>query len=246
VSLKKIRHSKGRVVLFDWDGTVVPDFTILPWVARLSEEGLVRYGTTDRIRKTFECYYKGRKSYEDLCRDTASIYARGIAGFHSADLSMAAEQFVRSQQSNLYPYAPALFRRLDKLDIRTIVVSGAPICVLQAFAKKHPIHEMFGLEIAIDGSGYFVPRIMQNGGLIAEKERFVRALASECRVIMAFGNSLSDTPLFSVAEHGIVINNPKCIFPDTIQSNLIRAAADEVEPLVDNMIERYEVESGHH
>lgn len=224
--------------LFDWDETVQPGFTILTWSDYLCEKGLFDRKALARIKDLFYRSNQGEMRYEDfLCR-TASAYAEGLMGQNAHYVSSVTAEFVDIKSGQLYPFAPNVFHRLDKLGLKATIISGSPIMVLQAYAERYSIDQVFGLKVAVDSSGCFTNLVTENPGVSEQKASAIGKLPPDARIYLAFGNSLSDLPLFKAAEVGIVINNKKELFPDSVTARLHWATPETAEKLALELIER--------
>ncbi len=181
--------------LFDWDETVQPGFTILTWSEYLCRKGMFDREALMVIQDLFYRSRQGEMKYEELLSRSASIYGEGMEGQRVQDVSSATTEFVDINSSQLYEFAPRMFNHLDKLGIKTTVISGAPVMVLEAYAQKYSIDQVFGLDIGVDSSGRFTKLVRENPGVIEQKASTLLKLPADARIYLAFGNSLSDLPL---------------------------------------------------
>ncbi len=226
------------VALFDWDGTVSPDFTLVPWIRFLCARNLLTKESIESIEYLFLSYEQHRIRYKELADETALAYAQGLAGIRLRAISKAATEFVCSNQHPIYSYAPNLFRNFRALHITNIVVSGAPAELLRAYAKQHFIDHVYGVELEVDSRGIFTGVVTNNPGSAEEKAHIVDSLDRSAKVLFAFGNNLADLPLLSVAQVGIVLNNNARTFPANIRERLTYCTPDNVDEVIHGILQR--------
>ncbi len=235
-ALKEEYRDRQLLALFDWDGTVYPGFTLRSWTKFLVAQGLFSTTAQTQIADLFGLYYKGKIGHDELSNETSFVYAVGVSGQLVENISFAATEFIQSAEQRPYAFAGRVFNLLRSEGVQNIVISGVPAQVLRAYAKQFPLDQVVGLEIAIDElSKRFTNAIVSNPGQSIGKKLAVRRLPQTARILLAFGNSISDLPLFTEAEIGIVLNN-KDDFPEFIRTKLISLEVSEVEAIVANTL----------
>jgi phosphoserine phosphatase len=197
-----------RIALVDWDGTIRKDFTIRLWVHRLTGAGLLPGKITDQLERLFVRYHDNMLSHDDLARLSAVIYANSLTGLSSRLVARHAHQFLVSDQKHLFSFSTRLLASLHKQGIAVIVVSGAPMEILQLYCKSLRLKAAHGLNIE-SKNGVYTGSILENPGISKEKEDVVRQIldSHNMRVVMAMGNSPSDDPLFQAAPVNVIVNN---------------------------------------
>ena len=231
--------TQGRrlAALFDWDGTVYQGFTILPWTRYLNSNKLFSSSAIKQIEDLFRKYEQGEIDHDNLSKETSLIYAADLSGRSIEEVSKAAIDFASLSQSQLFAFAKTLFSTLSTFGMINVVVSGAPAILLRGYAKYLAMDHIFGLELTEDASsGKFLNSIKVNPGVSEQKALIVQSLPKDMKAIIAFGNSLSDLPLFDAAEFGIVVNSIKASFPEPIRQNLLFLSADDVDSAVLNIL----------
>lgn len=224
--------------LFDWDGTVNPGFTLLPWTSFLRDRELLTAQSFHKITGLFHAYNNSEINHEMLCHSTADAYAQGLRGRDSKEIEVVAGLFVQMGDPKLYSYATELFALLKYQKISIVVVSGTPSILLREYAKVYPIDQVFGLELRANARDALTGEILNNPGLMKDKNAVVGSLPKGIEVLYAFGNSISDTPLFEIAEVAVLVNGFKNCFPRSLTSKLNALKLEDVVGFVKKSLTR--------
>lgn len=210
-TVRKIVQSDSmrRLALLDWDGTLRRGYTIVPWVKQLVRVGVLSKNCKEGLLQFFLDYKKESISHDDLARLTAGMYAKHLRGQLKARLKDQARIFVNSDQNALFKWSRELMTRLKSSNISTIVISGAPIEVLEAFQRPLQLDVVYGLDLEVE-NGVYTGRVRLNPGISTVKKRVVDELARVTKggsVLIAFGDSSSDMPLFDSAKVSVMVGD---------------------------------------
>ncbi|MGI8425303.1 MAG: HAD family hydrolase [Actinomycetota bacterium] len=195
------------VCLFDWDGTLRRGITALDWMEFLTPLVPNARRSASDMKELLEDYRSGEVNYRHLVRKAAELYAKCIAEVAVEHVTSLADQFAQEDRRSLFDFVPSLLQRLHAKEIATVVVSGAPVEVLQAYRRMLPIDRIYGLVVE-RRNGYFTGSIQLNHGLMGKKREVVAALLAEGYTIkLAAGNSTSDLPLLEHPERRFLISD---------------------------------------
>ncbi len=198
---------KRKVILTDWDGTIRKGFTLHSWVKFLSQESKISPHYVEKVEELFKVYYRGDLSHDLLAKKTAEIYAKSLKGYPKTGISILAKEFVECDGHNLYDYSTYLFDFLISKSIGIIVISGAPLEILEQYREKFNLYRVYGLEIETDSKGLYTGRIKQNFGLSQQKELLRLTLDKEFSVIIGLGNSYADIAILRNVQLAIILDN---------------------------------------
>ncbi len=195
-----------RICLCDWDGTLRPGFILEDWLGHLSLEKTVGSEFAIECRQKIAEYQKGVLPYEKLVIEAGNIYASALNGIDEHKVKLCAERFVLKDRSNLFAFTEPLLAFLRRNKIETIVVSGGPVEVLKAYGRILPISRIYALRLRISKSRHYTADVLENHGVLMEKERIARSFTSKCNdVFLALGNAPTDQPLFAFAKHALLL-----------------------------------------
>lgn len=195
-----------RFCLSDWDGTLRPGFILDDWLEHLATEGIVGIDFAAACNHLIAEFHKGLLPYNDLVLEAASVYASALKAVSQHEITLSAQRFVYADRSNLFPFTETLLALLQRNNIDTIVVSGGPVEVLEAYCHILPISSVYALRLKIGDSGHYTGEVLENHGLLQEKHRVVQSLKSQRKeVFLALGNAPTDQPLFASTKHAFLL-----------------------------------------
>lgn len=200
-----MNHQYQEISLFDWDGTLRADYTLLDWVMHLIRENFLDELVFNCLKKTFKEFNDGILTYSNLVINTADVYAKSIARINESNLNIQAEIFA-SNDRKLFPFVSDLIEFLHRKNLEVVIISGTPTIVLNAFASKLGIDQSFGLDLDKTPDGAYNGLILRNHGLYSYKKKLVdKFLAEDRKIILGVGNSKADLPLLENASKGFIL-----------------------------------------
>jgi phosphoserine phosphatase len=197
-------RTKPMVCLADWDGTLRPGYTVQDWLPFLANKFQIGPDHEEALNKVFLSYRNGTITYEQLVGEAAIVHARALAGLSITSVANAAAEFVAGDRK-LFAYTRKWFDTLRNHNISVIIVSGAPYEVLNAYAALLDLSQVFALRICRDNNACYTSGVEINYGCYDDKSVIANKVAGEADILLALGNSFSDSPLFAVAQKGFFI-----------------------------------------
>jgi len=199
----------SSIALSDWDLTFSKDFTIKPWVEFLASRNFFNPKELNNIKCYFKKFDKFRIPYEDLCTKVGFSYCRGLKGQTRHQITEAAKSFCSSGNLQLYSFAHKAIFSLHARGIEVVVITGAPVEPLRVFSSRFKFKLVGGLIPKISPQNYYTGELLINSGISIEKERLVKRVTKNRKVVIAFGDSESDLPLINPAQLGIMVGSPQ-------------------------------------
>lgn len=196
--------NKKQICLLDWDGTLRDGFTIVDWMIFLNEKRIISTEYVDKIRDLFKYYNDGRLSHDSLAVETSQVYAESIVGIEVNFLNKIASEYIIIDEARIFSFVRPLLNELREREVDLYVISGAPIEVLRAYGSSMHLDIIHGLEIA-SADGHYTNTPLVNPGISSQKKKIVE-LYRDKFLFAAFGNSVSDIPLFEASEKSVCIN----------------------------------------
>jgi phosphoserine phosphatase len=206
------------VALMDWDNTLRRGFTIVDWARFLTDRNLFNPTVFDDLAATAQNYAKGIISYRQLSDQAPSLYAKGLSGHNALEVRKVASTFVDRDRRSLFGFTEPLHEFLHRRNIELVVISGAPIEVLDAFGKILGWSRVYGVTVDT-AEGCYLPTLLENPAGVAAKRSIVREVVYGSDTLLALGDSESDVPLLDVAACKVVVDNDGVIAdgPDVLR-----------------------------
>ena len=172
-----------------------------------------------------------------LCVQAATIYGAGLTGKRCDAVAKAATEFAVRQTSDLYNFAEPLISLLRESGISIMVVSGAPVEILNAYRGLNLLDKVYGLELECAARETFSGEVARNCGLSEIKAATVNAIAEEYDIQFGFGNSIRDIPILTHARFGIALSSTPEIFPQPLRTRLRFGTPERIFDLVRGLLE---------
>lgn len=228
---------KRRAAVFDWDGTLCPDYTILPWIKFLVTKKLFASECLQRMESLFDGFKNKTVDEEQLCIQAAIIYGAGLTGKRCKTVDAAAAEFIVLQNAGLYDFAGPLLKLLRESGVSIFVVSGAPVEVLKAHREPLLLENVFGLKLECAAGETFNGAVLRNCGLSETKSTTVSQLSKEFDIQFGFGNSVRDIPILTGARYGVVVGAEPETFPMQLRSSLNFSTPETILKIVRAFLE---------
>lgn len=203
INLLKVKNC----AVLDFDGTLRSGYTISAWLKFIQNSFELGYDFLSEFDELLKAYQKKNILYEELVVYAGEIYADACLGIHHNKLEALAEEFVKEDTLNIFPYTSELFEAFRESETSVFVVSGAPELPLKAYSKYLGIDEIFGLRLATTNDGECNGNIKINFGTANNKYSVVSNLAKQFTISVAIGDAESDWPILKHAKHNFNVGN---------------------------------------
>lgn len=188
---------KKRIVVSDVDGTIVKMSLVLGHAVMLHDEGICDFGT-------LPARWKADMKNEDLISSLAEAYREQIVGKSTDDLLV--DEYIASvvsDESNFYSILGRLERQRDKGN-PVVLISGSPSFLVDRFAAHFDFFSE-GSEYLVDSAGNFTGKVIGLFNGDAKRKHMNTMKLSKYSQVLAFGDTLSDVPLFEKASYSVLV-----------------------------------------
>jgi phosphoserine phosphatase len=226
------------VAVSDWDNTLCAGFTIQPWSAFLAANGLFRREQLLEIEDCFDAFDKNRITYDQFCASVGKAYARGISGSRVDQIGAASEEFVKAGLIRVHTFSYKAASAMARHGVPFLLVSGAPLAPLHAFARAVGCIVAAGLEVAVTETSEYADEIVLNPGLPDVKARVLESIREQYDILIGFGDSIADRPLLESARLGVLVCLSERAVPELRSASIKRLSPQMLAATVDELIER--------
>lgn len=193
-----------RYAVLDWDNTLRKGYTLFSWTDFLCKSGLISFDIKVREADLSRQYLLGQISHDEYARSACEDYALALKDKSEKEIENAANDYWEYDKLQLFGFTHDLFCLLHQNDIKPIIISGAPKCIIEKYKKHFFLHEILAVEPEYIRNKY-TGKIKCNYGYNKENTMLQLKAKLGDSPILAFGDSSSDVPLFKSARHSFCI-----------------------------------------
>lgn len=199
--------SERSLGLFDIDKTLYNGYIVFPLVKVHEREGLIVPEATQAIDRSFASYRSGEISYEAFARMLLIHWADGLSGMPYSQVLESTRDFVRTQETNFFPFARPFLERLQNTHDIYLVTAEADFvgqAVTEQLGATGHISTIFETE-----NGIFTGSMARSLAGREEKRTAIEPLIDRYPQLrsIAGGDSDGDIDMLSAVE------NPFCVVP---------------------------------
>ena len=201
---------KRTAAFFDIDGTLYREGLITEVFKKIIRYDLVDENLWhDEVKPVFMKYDRRQGEYDDYLLKMVDIYKNGIVGISQEHIKHIADIVIRQKGERVYTFTRDEILRHKKEGHLVIAVSGSPLELVEAMAKKYNFDDCKGTVYKIDDKGYYTGEIIpmwdhesKRKALNELKERYDIDFESS----YAYGDTTGDLDMFNLVGHPYAIN----------------------------------------
>ncbi len=217
---------KKPAVYFDLDGTWFRWQLFDAWVAKCVELGVMKRIVIELSKPRLSAYKRRRGKFSDFIDAAVSAYQgeRRLRGIRLSDARFAANKVIDRDGKKTHVFTERLSQAAHELGVWRCIISGSPKEVVEEFAFRHSITEIFATEHPCGRTRYLGGEPVtwntrkDEAVLVSMLENHIDVGRS-----VAIGDSMSDAAMFER------VGYPICFNPER---KLIEAAKKRIWPVV--------------
>ncbi len=191
--------------LFDWDNTLHSGYTIFSLASFFKDEGLITNSTTKFMNRELGLYKESLITHDELAVSVNSIFASALRDIpYKIYCSKIVEYCETHDVKKIFPFTRTALDYCRKQKIDIIVITGSPYEVILYYKEILSINEIYAFCLMRE-NGLINGNVGSNYGY--DKHKVVSEIISQKRKlpILAFGDSMSDMPLFEYSRLKILV-----------------------------------------
>ena len=209
----------NNVAVFDWDNTVIKGyandylFSVLNESKILTEDLSIGRGTNHAL------YASGNLTHDRMVELNRLLLEKNFQCIKEKDVNEALKKYREVRMQFIYRFMlDSIFPYLSSQDIKIIIITGALQEVVNIYKDDINIWKLIATEAYVNKGTYtgaFSDYIATSDG----KEKIIRELIQndDLCVKFSFGDSISDIPLFKVANCAFVNNTKRFLEHSNIE-----------------------------
>ena len=211
------------MALFDFDGTLCPGDSIVPYLRFCIHEGIAPRSQWLQALAG----YMNQKIHPESVSAAKARTLSFIRGKSKEEMDKLAKRFFSEcLQSRFYTKGEQTLTKLRDEGIKTIVLSASASVYMDVLPKFLPIDVILSTPCEIDQNGIYTGAVGPN---CRDEEKINRLLAwangEELEVVYAYGDSAHDVPMLSLAQHPVWVNPSRKVL-NSLQAETVNWKGD--------------------
>ena len=204
----------SQIAVSDVDGTLVKGSLVLGHAVRLHDEGHLNLGSLPAL-------WSNDQKNETAIYKLAEAYREAIKGMTVSELR--ADEYI----SELVTDSTNFYSTLDRLQVmrdngsRVVLISGSPSFLVERFGAHYGF-DAVGSQYLIDDKDCFTGDCVGMFSGDAKREYLKSLNLNDYAEIFAFGDTMSDAPLFESASYSVLVE------PNAETNRLLGATVHEI------------------
>ncbi len=195
-----------QLALFDFDGTLCPGDSIVPFLRFCVGEGLAPRRQWLRAGRG----YLSQLLHPERVRSAKAATLSFLKGKNREEMEKAAETFIRQKLApRFYPEGIRTLERLRREGVAVLLISASADVYMRLMPDFLPVDEVLATPCLVGPDGRYAGEIGEN----CRGEEKIRRLrewqteqAEETEVLYAYGDSAHDLPMLGLARHPVLVN----------------------------------------
>lgn len=200
---------KGRVAVFDVDGTIFRSSLLIQVVERLIKNGTFPKSARKVYEKEYREWLNRESGYQEYIDAVVRAFNKQLKGVHYGELADTAEEVVEEQWKRVYRYTRDLIKDLKKQNYFLLAVSHSPKTVLDKFCPRMGFDKAYGIVYEIGPQDLFTGKIVDEHIIFNKANVFRRAFEKEGLSLensIGVGDTESDVPFLEMVAKPICFN----------------------------------------
>lgn len=204
------KQKKVKIAAFDIDGTIFRSSLLIELVNELVREKIFSKSAEQEIEDDYHAWLNREGNYDTYIYKVVEVYDKHIVGCRFKDVIKAGKVVMAKQKSRVYRYTRDLVKTLKKEGYFLIAISGSPVFMVRAFAKKMGFDISFGKVLEIK-NGICTDHFIQTDS-VRNKDKLLKRVVKEFKInpdwkrSVAVGDSASDISMLKIVGRPIAFN----------------------------------------
>lgn len=198
---------------FDIDGTLYREGLITEVFKKFVTHELVDPSKWhDEVKPTFMKYDRRQGEYDDYLNKMVDIYKQTLIGLSNVHVLHIANTVIQQKGERVYTFTRDEIFKHKKENHLVIAVSGSPIELVEAMARKYEFSDCRGTIYKLDDEGKYTGEVIPMWDHVSKKKALLE-LAEKYDIDLnesyAYGDTTGDFTMFELVGHPFAINPTK-------------------------------------
>lgn len=201
---------KKKAAFFDIDGTLYRDGLITEVFKKFVTYELVDETLWhDEVKPTFMKYDRRQGEYDDYLLKMVDIYKSTLVGLSNEHILHIADTVIRQKGERVYTFTRDEILNHQKNNHLVFAVSGSPLELVEAMARKYSFDDCRGTLYKTDDKGRYTGEVVPMWDHESKKNALIE-LAEKYDIDLsesyAYGDTTGDFTMFELVGHPYAIN----------------------------------------
>lgn len=202
-----------KAAFFDIDGTLYREGLITEVFKKFITHELVDENKWhDEVKPSFMKYDRRQGEYDDYLNKMVEIYKETLVGMSNVHILHIADTVIKQKGERVYTFTRDQIQNHKKNGTLVIAVSGSPLELVEAMAKKHEFDDFRGTTYVTDQNGHYTGEVIPMWDHRSKKKALL-SLAEQYEIDLsesyAYGDTTGDFTMFELVGHPYAINPTK-------------------------------------
>ncbi len=206
--------AKGRLAVFDVDGTLFRRGLLPALTRRLVEEGVFSERVREELSRDYYAWVERRGSYDTYDGLVVELFLRELKGAAATELQRCAGAEVEAHGRRLHMYTRDMAARLRLAGYQLVAISGSPQEILDLFLKPLGFDRSWGTVLAQDADGRYTGEVIHYP--FRNKRQVLEGFLNDVEVglkgSVGMGDTLSDVGFLELVQTPIAFNPNRALF----------------------------------
>lgn len=202
-----------RAAFFDIDGTLYREALITQMFKKMIRGDIIASKLYhEEVKEYYNNWSRRIGDYDDYLIKMAEIYFNAIKGLHHAQITYIAEKVIQQYGDKVYTYTRDRIKWHQEQGHKIIAVSGAPIELVKAMAKKYGFEDYMGTHYEYDENHIYTGKFKPMWDSTNKKEAlnlFVDQYNIALEYSYAYGDTSGDYAMLKSVGNPVAINPTK-------------------------------------
>lgn len=201
---------KRKAAFFDIDGTLYREGLITEVFKKFVKYELVDASKWyDDVKPSFMRYDRRQGEYDDYLVKMIGIYKNTLVGLDQVHILHIADKVISQKGERVYSFTRDEIMRHKNEDNLVFAVSGSPLELVEAMAKKYEFTDCRGTIYKTDENGLYTGEVVPMWDHVSKKKA-IEELALKYDIDLnesyAYGDTTGDFTMFELVGHPFAIN----------------------------------------
>jgi HAD superfamily hydrolase (TIGR01490 family) len=213
-----------RAAFFDIDGTLYREALLTQMFKKMINSDMIEQSVyNNEVKELYRLWRRRKGDYDDYLIKMAEIYIESIKGLHYSQIEYVANKVIEQYGENVYTYTRDRIEWHKAQNHKVIAVSGAPIELVKAMAKKYGFEDYIGTHYELNAEQVYTGKYKPMWDSQNKKEAiadFVKKYKIALAYSFAYGDTNGDFDMLRFVGNPVAINPTKEL--------LMRISKDEI------------------